>query len=354
MAELIVNLSKLRHNIRHTYNYCSSKGLELIGVIKGAYAFHPIINEFQEGGIRTIGMSKASLVSRWIEYLAEKPILISLPSLKELDLVTRNFKASLISEIDVIKALAVSAEKNSQTHGIILMVDNGDLREGVMPEDVIGVAQSILTMNNRHLKFLGLGANLGCCSGTLPDSENISQLEELALEIETRLGHRIETVSIGGSVMLDWMEHNELPSRINQIRIGESILLGNIPSVNRKHPDLFDDVFIFRSDILELKEKPSKPPGRQGKDALGHEPRIVDRGIRKRGLLNFGLVDTDPSGLVACAENIEVINYNADYTVVDVTECEQNLRPGHVLEFKMNYRSMLQSFLSPFIKIKYV
>ena len=70
--------------------------------------------------------------------------------------------------------------------------------------------------------------------------------------------------------------------------------------------------------------------------------------------LNFGLVDTDPSGLVACAENIEVINYNADYTVVDVTECEQNLRPGHVLEFKMNYRSMLQSFLSPFIKIKYV
>jgi predicted amino acid racemase len=110
----------------------------------------------------------------------------------------------------------------------------------------------------------------------------------------------------------------------------------------------------LRGDILEVKEKPSKPPGRQGKDAFGCEPRIVDRGRRIRALLNFGLVDTDPSGLFACAENIEVINYNADYTVVDLTECEQHFKPGDALEFKMNYRSMLQSFVSPFIKIEYV
>jgi predicted amino acid racemase len=354
VAQLIVDLEKLRHNIHFVCTYCSSKNLELIGVIKGAYAFHEIIKEFQEGGIKTMGMSKASLVSRWTEYLIDKPILISLPSLNELDLVTCNFKASLISEIDVIKALAASAERNSQVHGIILMVDNGDLREGVMPEDVLEIAEAILSIKNRHLKFLGLGANLGCCSGTLPDHENISQLEELALDIETRLGYGIETVSIGGSVMLDWMEHNELPLKINQIRIGESILLGNIPSVNRKHPELFDDVFILRGDILEVKEKPSKPPGRQGKDAFGCEPRIVDRGRRIRALLNFGLVDTDPSGLIACAENIEVINYNADYTVVDLTECEQHFKPGDALEFKMNYRSMLQSFVSPFIRIEYV
>jgi len=354
MAELLVDLEKLRHNIKYMCNYCSFKNLELVGVIKGGYAFPLIIKEFQEGGIKSIGISKASIAKKSARFFNNKPLFIKLPSFGELNTVTRYFKASLNSELVVIQALAEAAAKNSETHGIILMVDNGDLREGVMPEDVLETVQEILLIKNPHIKLLGLGANLGCCRGTLPDNENIKLLQELVLDIETRLGYEIETVSIGGSVMLGWMEDHQLPSEINQIRIEEAILLGNIPIINKKHEDLFDDIFIFKSEILEVKEKPSTPPGKQGKDAFGRKPKMIANGIRKKAILNFGISDTYPDGLIPCLENLEIIYFGSDYTVVDITNCEQKIKPGDVLEFKMNYRAMHQTFLSPFIKVNLI
>ncbi len=354
MAELFVDLEKLRHNIKYMCNYCSFKNLELVGVIKGGYAFPLLIKEFQEGGIKLIGISKASIAKKSARFFNNKPIFIKLPSLGELKTVTRYFKASLNSELVVIRALAEAAAKNSETHGIILMVDNGDLREGVMPEDVLGTVQEILLIKNSHIKLLGLGANLGCFSGTLPDNENIKLLQELVLDIETRLGYEIETVSIGGSVMLGWMEDHQLPSKINQIRIGEAILLGNIPIINKKHEDLFDDIFIFKSEIIEVKEKPSTPPGKQGKDAFGRKPKMIANGIRKKAILNFGITDTYPGGLIPCLENLEIIYFGTDYTVVDITNCEQKIKLGDALEFKMNYRAMHQTFLSPYIKVNLI
>jgi predicted amino acid racemase len=350
MAELFVDLEKLRHNIKYMCNYCSLKNLELVGVLKGDYALPPLVREFQEGGIKSIGISKASIAKKSAGLFDNKPLFIKLPSLGELKIVTRYFKASLNSELVVIQALAEAAAINSETHGIILMVDNGDLREGVMPEDVLGTVQEILLIKNPHIKLIGLGANLGCLSGTLPDNENLKLIQELALDVETRLGCEIETVSIGGSVMLGWMEDHQLPSKINQIRIGEAILLGNIPIINKKHEDLFDDIFIFKSETLEVKEKPSIPPGKQGKDAFGRKPKMIAKGLRKKAILNFGIADTYPAGLIPCLENLEIIYFGSDYTVVDITNCEQKIEPGDVLKFKMDYRALHHTFLSPFIK----
>jgi len=112
---------------------------------------------------------------------------------------------------------------------------------------------------------------------------------------------------------------------------------------------LYDDVFVLKGEALEVKEKPSTPPGKQGKDALGRKPKKMTRGIRKRALLNFGIADTDPGGLTPRLENIEIINFGTDYTVIDITNCKHKIEPGDVLEFKMNYRAMLQTFISPFV-----
>jgi predicted amino acid racemase len=349
MAQLVIHLEKLRHNIASILSYCHSKNLEIVGIIKGSYAKPVILKEFQRAGIKTIGTSKISTAEETARHLDEKPILITLPSPAELDAVLHWTRASLNSEIQVIRELADRAYRLKKNHGIILMVDNGDLREGVMPEDVLDTTKQIMEIRSPYIEFLGLGANLGCCSGTLPDEQNIALLQELALDIENRLGYHIQTVSIGGSVMLDWLSSHALPSKINQIRIGEAIMLGNIPGINQKHPELYDDVLLFEGEILEIKEKPGQPLGTQGTDALGRKPLGFRAGIRKRAILNFGVVDTNPGGLTALHENIHVVTSNADYTIVDITECPNPLSIGSTLSFRMNYRAMIQAFCSPFV-----
>ena len=351
MSDLFIDLFKLRHNINKIREVCLAKKLELIGVVKGCYTFSPIIQAFQKEGIGTLGMSRIQVGIEASVYLNNRPLLITLPSQNEAQSVVRYFRSSLNSEITTIKALAHAAKQQSRHHGIILMVDNGDLREGVRPEKVLETARKIIEINSSHITLEGLGANLGCASGTLPSEENIRLLDELAGDIEKRQGLPIETISIGGSLMFEWLERYPLPPRINQIRAGEIILLGNIPTYNIKHPDLYDDVFILKGEVLEVQEKPSIPPGDTGLDAFGKKQTFKNKGLRKRAILNFGIVDTVPDGLHCRYKNVDIITCNSDYTIADVTDCEVPLKTGDRIEFTMNYNAMVQALLSPFVRI---
>ncbi len=354
MSQLFVDIKKLKHNIHYVRNLCAEKGLDVIGVVKCCFAYLPIIEVFQKADIKTLGISRITDAIRVSSYLKSRPIMTALPSADHAEDVVRYFKASLNSEIITIQTLAHFSDRNRTEHEIILMVDNGDLREGVMPDDVIATVSQILDMKSPYIRFLGLGANMGCCSAVLPDAENILILQELTEDIEKRFGHPVQTVSVGGSVMLDWIEKHELPSKINQIRIGEAFMLGNIPTINRKHEKLYDDVLILKGTVLEVKEKPSYPTGNIGTDALGRRPCLINRGIRKRAILNFGIADTDPDGLQPEDEGIRIISANSDYTIVDVSDCAIPVKVGEVLKFKMNYRAMIQSFLSPFTRINII
>jgi predicted amino acid racemase len=344
MAELIVNLSRLRHNIQVVQELCARSGIEMVAVAKGCCGFLPIIKTFQESGIRIVGFSRVADAVRAAPFLSDRPCFISLPSPGLTHAVIQHFGSSLHSELVTIQALVSAAEQNARAHGIILMVDIGDLREGVMPEDVVPAVQSILEIRSQFVEFLGIGATLGCCSGTLPDDQNLGLLHELAIDIEGRIGCQIKTVSIGGSVIIPWIENCSLPSRINQVRIGEAILLGNIPTIDKRHEALSSEVFLLRGTVLETRAKPSKPPGRQGKDVLGQQLTFADRGPRLRCILDFGIIDTDPNGLIPVSGALEFINANSDYTIMDVTAANHELKPGDMVDFHLNYQALIRAF----------
>lgn len=188
MAELVIDLIKLKYNIYKVLNLCKEKGLEIMGVVKGCSTHLPIIKTFQESGIKTLGLAKIDDAANMLPHLENKPVMITLPSPREAKVVAKYFKASLNSEIETIHALSRASDQNGTDHEVILMVDNGDLREGVMPEDTLRTVREILEIRSRHLIFCGLGSNLGCCSGILPDDENMNLLQELATDIEKYLG----------------------------------------------------------------------------------------------------------------------------------------------------------------------
>jgi len=227
------------------------------------------------------------------------------------------------------------------------MVDVGDLREGVMPEDVLDTARSILEIRNSGVVLAGLGANYACANGVLPSKDNLELLNTLAEDVENCLGHRLDIISAGGSAILEWIKTEILPEKINQIRVGQSILLGTIPGSNTKHPLLNEDTMHFESTIIEIKSKPSAPVGPRGGNAFGLREEVADLGTRRRAILDFGVVDTDPRALVVTEPGMAIVVSNSDYTVVDVTDCDRPFYVGDKVRFGLRYRSMLQSFLSP-------
>ncbi len=351
MAELIVDLKKLRHNIQYIQAVCHKKQLELIGIVKGCYTLLEVIQTFQETKIPKLGFSRVSVGQAMYSHLWNRPSLITMTGQKDLKHVPQYFSSSFHSELSTIRSL-MEVTDSRFPHGVILMVDNGDLREGVMPDDVLPIVEQILSHQNSNIQLQGIGANLGCCSGTIPDEQNLNLLSELAESVENRYGIDLETVSIGGSVALDWIEARILPSKINQVRVGEAILLGNIPTIEKKHPQLFDDVFCFRGEVVEIKTKPGQPTGQQGVDALGRKRVFKSQGPRKRAILNFGVLDTDPQGLTAYLPGIELIAGNSDYTILDVTDCPETIQVSDVLDFKVDYSALIHACFSPLVSAR--
>nr|WP_319395342.1 alanine racemase [uncultured Desulfobacter sp.] len=354
MSQLILNLDKLRHNIRFLSRHCREHHLGITGIIKDPSADTKMIRPMMDLGFENIGISRVPDGPIANLLFPKRPIYISLPSIHELPAIVQNFSTSFNSELAVIEQLNQTAIAMNQPHDILLMVDTGDLREGVMPDQVVETVRKIQQIRPRNINFAGIGTNLGCCAGTVPDEYNLGIMAELADRIESQLDIEVKTVSVGGSVMLKWMQHRQLPGRINNIRLGESLFLGTIPTINQMHPDLKTQVATFRSDIIEIREKLVAPPRYSGKDALGVQPQFTSRGMRKRAILNFGICDTSPSGLTPLIPGMEIVSINSNYTLADITDCRHRFKIGDFVDFTMNYQAFLQSLISPFTRIRYL
>ena len=59
--------------------------------------------------------------------------LIRTPMLSQLDQVVELTNVSFNTEIKVIRKLSETAKRLNRIHGVVLMVELGDLREGIMP-----------------------------------------------------------------------------------------------------------------------------------------------------------------------------------------------------------------------------
>lgn len=106
--------------------------------------------------------------------LAGLPVAMTLicsPMLSQTDRVVMHTDISLNTELDVIRKLSHSGQKSGRKHGIILMVELGDLREGIMPDDLINAVGETLRLPN--VAFKGIGTNLACRSGVSPDAEKM-------------------------------------------------------------------------------------------------------------------------------------------------------------------------------------
>lgn len=343
------DLGKLQQNVTTIFNLCMAKGIEVIGITKGFAALPEIARVMVAGGIRMIGDSRLENIRALREAdIHAEMMLIRIPMIHEADLVVQLSDCSLNSEIAVIQKLADAAIKQDRVHDIILMVDLGDLREGLLPDETLAMVEIIKKLQGVRLK--GLGANFNCISGIEPTVGKLTELVDLAVKIETELGIQLEILSGGNSSSLALVVNDTIPEKINQLRIGEGILLG--------HTDIFTDLdntyqdsVILIAEIIELKQKESTPKGSITRDSFGDLPKFKANGIRKRAILAIGKQDIYPAHLKPLDPNIEVIAASSDHLVVDVTESTTAFQVGDEIRFIPTYPGILSLCTSKYVTV---
>ena len=347
---VIIDLDVIAANTRRVTGWLDPQGISTFGVTKAACGSPLVARAMLRGGVAGLADSRLDNVQRMRHSGITAPIMmLRIPSVTEAPEVVRLCDISLNSEAAVLDALAKAAEEQGVVHDVILMLEMGDRREGVPPEDLLPLAKS--AMAEPSLRLAGIGANFMCASGVLPTVEKLQRLVHLAEDVEQRFGTRLDYVSGGNSGNLALMEAEgvAMPARINNLRVGAAILRGENSITGGTLQGFDSSAFTLEAELVEIKTKHSLPDGTTGPDAFGNRLVFEDRGARLRGIVNLGRVDIQPDGLTARHRNIEIVTASSDHLIVDITEA-QKFAVGDPIRFDMDYGALVQAMLSPYIE----
>jgi ornithine racemase len=349
LPRIEISLSQIQHNARKLSELYGQKGISLMGVSKATLGDPLVANAMVRGGVKFIADSRVENIQRMKNAGVSTKFVLLRTALSQAEAVIRDADISLNTELDTVKELSHYAHLNDKIHEIIVMVELGDLREGILPCDLSQFVKTALDLPN--IKVLGIGCNLACYGGIKPNNQKMLELSELTDAIEKEYKIDLEIVSGGNSANYEWYESAQKVDRINNLRIGESILLG-CETVNRKAiPGLHTSAFNLIAEVIESKEKPSLPFGEICQDAFGNVPTFLDRGIRQRIIVALGRQDVLISGLKPC-EDLEILGSSSDHIVLDSKN--RKLKVGSEVRFNLDYGGLLAAMTSPFVKKQFV
>jgi predicted amino acid racemase len=342
---LEIDLGKIQHNARTLVERLASRDISVTGVTKATLGSREVAQAMLLAGVTGLGDSRIENIEAMrSSNVFARMSLIRSPMLSQAKRVVTSADVSFNSEIEVIRQLSLEAGKLDRTHAVVLMVELGDLREGIMPGDLLAAVRETLGLPN--IVFKGLGTNLACRSGASPDDANMGELSRLAALIEATFDISMEIVSGGNSANLEWVFSNEHTGRINNLRLGESILLGRETLHRNAIDGLHTDAITLVAEVIESKVKPTQPSGKLAQTAFGTRPAATDRGAITQTILAIGLQDIDPCGLQP-PEGTEIVGSSSDHLITTSTV---NCAPvGAEMTFQLDYSALVRAMTSPFV-----
>lgn len=344
---IVVNRDRLLHNYKQMLEIASEQGISVFAVSKAYCALPEILKIVKESGVKYIADSRIENLEKIKDFGFEKKVLLRIPMPSEVDDVVRLADISLNSEILTLEKLNEAALRQNKKHGIMIMVDLGDLREGMTEDEAVEFAGKILEMEGLTLE--GIGVNLTCYGGVIPSEQNLGRLTDTARRIEEKYSVKLNFVSGGNSSSVQLMMEGKMPKGINNVRLGESILRGLETAYTKQIPNMKANCFTIEAELIEIKEKDSVPTGDIGFDAFGRVPTFTDKGRMLRGLVAIGKQDVGQEGLIPVDEGIEYIGGSSDHTIFDLTNSKNNYKVGDILEFNLDYGAILGGFTSAYL-----
>ncbi|MGB8406469.1 MAG: alanine/ornithine racemase family PLP-dependent enzyme [Mycobacterium sp.] len=345
------DLDKIEQNTRILVDRLALRGIQVTGITKAVLGSMGVGAAMLRGGARGLGDSRVPNLAR-LAGLDRSPLrtLIRSPMLSQVAQVVDIADVSLNTEAVVLAALNQAASQQHRIHAVVLMIELGDLREGIALDDAPEAVRTVF--GHCALRLAGLGANLACQNGVVPDDRNMGILSDLVGDTEARHGIALDVVSGGNSANLNWALHTHDVGRIDNLRLGEAILLGVDPLYRTPIPGLHTDAFTLIAEVIEVATKPAQPWGDRAQAAFGVAPVRTGSRTVHQAILALGRQDVDPDGLQP-PEGITILGTSSDHLVVDVGDYP--VAVGDEIVFGIGYGALVRAMTSPFVtKIEHI
>jgi len=315
-----------------------------MGVTKAVLGEPSIAKAMIQGGVKFIADSRIENIQKMKSAGISTQFVLLRTPLSQAESIVKNADISLNTEVETLKKLSYHAKGQNKIHQVIIMVELGDLREGILPCDLPQLVRKTLSLP--HIKIIGIGCNLACYGGIKPDDKNMRELSELVDLIEKEFQIDLEIISGGNSANFEWFKSSQDVGRVNNLRLGESILLG-CETVGRKViPGLHTGAFQLIAEVIESKRKASVPLGEICQDAFGNVPGFLDRGDHQRVIIALGRQDVQVSNLKS-NNKLKMIGSSSDHIILDGEN--HNLEVGDEVSFSLDYGGLLATMTSPFV-----
>jgi predicted amino acid racemase len=351
MAFIVLDKTKLKENYQYLDNIFETNDIQWSVVTKMLCGNTDYVTELLNLGVKQVCDSRLSNlkiikdVNPNVETIFIKP-----PSRSSVKTVVKYADISMNSTFDTIKLLSKEAQRQKKIHKIIIMIELGELREGIMGDDLMSFYKSVFELKN--IEVVGLGTNFSCLYGVLPHPDKLIQLSLYEQLIEAKFDRQIPYLSGGSSVVIPLVTQGVLPKAINHFRVGETLFLGTDVYNNVPFEEMHQDVFTLYSEIIELIEKPVIPSGEMGQNVEGHSFEF-DQDLlgttTYRAILDMGLLDVGDEHLELIDKSTSFVGASSDMFVVDLGENKAKLKVGDKIEIKMDYMGVLRVINSRYI-----
>lgn len=349
MPRIEISLSQIRDNARMLCELYGQQGVSLMGVSKAVLGEPAIAEAMIQGGVKFIADSRLENIQRMRDAGVSAQFVLLRTAASQAEAIVKVVDISLNSEIETLRRLSYYAKRHNENHQVMIMVELGDRREGILPCDLSQFVQATLRLP--HLKIIGMGCNLACHGGIKPDNRNMRELSEQVNRLEKEFQLNLEIISGGNSANHEWYSATHDVGRVNNLRLGESILLGCETVGRTTIPGLHTRAFQLFAEVIESKYKPSLPFGEICQDAFGNVPDFRDRGLRQRAIIALGRQDILVSGLQP-NNDLAILGSSSDHMILDSRN--QNLQVGDAVNFNLDYGGLLAAMTSPFIRKTFV
>ncbi|WP_162426310.1 alanine racemase [Pontibacter pudoricolor] len=350
MAVLKLYRDRLQHNYRHLDKVFKEHNIDWGIVSKLLCGEEKFLKELLALGVKEIHDSRVTNLKAIKKVAPDvQTVYIKPAPKKSIPEIIEFADVSFQTEFEIIKLLSAEAVRQKKLHKIIIMIEMGDLREGVMGEELVDFYEKVFELPG--IAVIGLGANFNCLHGVMPTRDKLIQLSLYKQIIETKFDKKIPWVSGGTSVTIPLLFTHQLPKGINHFRIGEALFFGLNLFTGETFEGMHDDVLELSAEIIELTEKPMIPDGILAENPSGDNYEIDERLYGKtshRAILDVGLLDVNPKFLIP-KDNLSVVGASSDMLVIELGTNDKNYKVGDVLQFSLRYMGALSILNSRYI-----
>lgn len=335
---ITINKNKLKYNIQHSFDLCKEKSINLAVVSKSICADEEIISVINDSPTTTIADSR---IENFMRMKTDKQRLLIRPATpSEADVVVTYSDISFVTEEADVIALNKAAAQLNTTHDVLLMVDIGDLRDGVFYKDKDSISKlASLIHDCSNIRLAGIATNYNCFLGYLPTRENMLAFEELYGIILPYCDVDTPIVSGGNSSAVSLITASAsdvLCASVNQFRMGEAIMLGRDPADNTFISGYNYDVFTLHVPLIEVQTKP-----------------MEDGSDMRRGILAIGKQDLQIEHIIPRDERLKLLGGCSDECVIDLSNAPE-YKVGDSLEFDLEYGALMTAFTNTYVTKKYI